>query len=76
VDVKYNLRFSTEIAVISETVINNNNNNKQAFQNAQLTDNCHKGARSNYTGTVWNKAVFSILYNIDLWLLWDVNKKS
>jgi len=38
----------------------NNNNNKQAFQNAQLTlqINCHKGARSNYTGTVWNKAVF------------------
>ena len=39
---------------------NNNNNNKQEFQNAQLTDDCHKGARSNYTGTVWNKAVFNI----------------
>ena len=22
-------------------------------------NNCHKGARDNYTGTVWNKAVFS-----------------
>ena len=37
-----------------------NSNNKQAFQNAQLTDwDCHKGARGNYTETVWNKAVFS-----------------
>jgi len=31
-------------------------NNKQTFQNAQLAD---KGACGNYTGTMWNKAVFS-----------------
>jgi len=52
-------RRARKVNLSDENNNNNNNSNKQTFQNVQLTDYCHKGARGNYTGTVWNKAVFS-----------------
>jgi len=39
----------------------NNNNNKLSCRNAQLTEDCHKGARGNYSETVYNRAVFNII---------------
>jgi len=41
-----------------------NNNNKLTFQNAQLTENCHKGACVNQTKTVQNRAFFQKLSQI------------